>query len=133
MIRILLTLSLLLAPLGAPLMARSPGDVDEVRNGLLAVAVGNIIQEQCAGISPRIIRVYSLRNQLLAAARGAGFSDAEIDAYVDDDAAKARLIAEAEAYLRQNGVQADVAATYCTVGAREIAEGSAVGRLLRER
>ncbi|MEL6688965.1 MAG: DUF5333 family protein [Pseudomonadota bacterium] len=133
MLRVLLTVSLLMAPMGAPLAARSPGDVAEVRNGLLAVAVGNLIQENCDRISPRMIRVFSLRNALLAAARAAGFSEAEIDAYVDDDVAKAALEAEAELYLAQNGVKPGDAATYCTAGVQEIADGSAVGRLLRER
>ncbi|MEM6275780.1 MAG: DUF5333 domain-containing protein [Pseudomonadota bacterium] len=133
MIRLLLTVILVLAPLGATLSARSPGDVSEVRNGLLAVAVGNLIQENCATISPRLIRVYSLRNQLLAAARSEGFTDAEIDAYVDDKAARARLEVEAAAYLRQNGVVDGANDTYCTVGRAEIAANSAVGRLLRER
>ncbi|MEM1233873.1 MAG: DUF5333 domain-containing protein [Pseudomonadota bacterium] len=131
--RVLLTLILVTAPLGSTLSARSPGDVSEVRNGLLAVAVGNLIQENCASISPRLVRVYSLRNQLLAAARGEGFSEAEIDAYVDDKTARARIEAQAAAYLRQNGVVEGADDTYCTAGRAEIAADSAVGRLLRER
>ena len=133
MLRVLLTIGLLVSPMGAPLAARSPGDVAEVRNGLLAVAVGNLIQENCDAITPRLIRVFSLRNALLAAARSAGFSEAEIDAYVDDDVANAALEAEAALYLAQNGATPDDAAAYCTAGLREIADGSAVGRLLRER
>ena len=133
MLRALIVVSLLVAPMGAPLAARSPGDVAEVRNGLLAVAVGNLIQENCDAITPRLIRVFSLRNALLAAARAAGFSDEEIDAYVDDDVAKAALEAEAELYLAQNGATPGDTATYCAAGLQEIADGSAVGRLLRER
>ncbi|MEM1373827.1 MAG: DUF5333 domain-containing protein [Pseudomonadota bacterium] len=133
MMRLALALVLVTAPLGATLSARSPGDISEIRNGLLAVAVGNEIQEKCASISPRLIRVYSLRNQLLAVARSEGFSDDEIDAYVDDETARARLEADADAYLRQNGVVEGNVDTYCALGRTEIAAGSAVGRLLRER
>ena len=131
MIRTLIVAVLVLAPLGAPLAARSPGDVAEVRNGLLAVAVGDIIQEECSSISPRLIRVYTLRNSLLSAARAAGFSSDEIDAFVDDKVARRNLKAEAKSYLAQRGVDPAQPASYCTVGAAEIKANTAVGRLLR--
>ncbi|MEO0677650.1 MAG: DUF5333 family protein, partial [Pseudomonadota bacterium] len=72
MLRAILVTAMLLAPLGAPLQARSPNDVAEVREGLLAAAVGDVIRRQCETIVPRVIRVYNLRNQLLAAAQAAG-------------------------------------------------------------
>ncbi|MEM9436602.1 MAG: DUF5333 domain-containing protein [Pseudomonadota bacterium] len=132
MIRFVTVFALLLAPLGAPLAARSPGDVAEVRNGLLAVAAGNMIQKNCAEISPRMIRVYTLRNQLIAAARAAGFTDDEIRGFVDDRVARKNYEAEAKVYLEQRGLNMSEPASYCSVGAEEIAGGTAVGRLLRE-
>lgn len=133
MIRLMLTLSLLLAPMGGSLAARSPGDIAEVRNGILAIAVGDVIQKSCGSISPRLIRTFSLRNQLVAAARSAGFTQEEIDAFVDDDVARAAYKAEAAKYLRQEGAVEGDLTTYCDVGKREIASNSAVGRLLRVR
>lgn len=132
MIRVATIFALLVAPLGAPLAARSPGDVAEVRNGLLAVAAGNMIQENCSDISPRMIRVFTLRNQLIAAARAAGFSDDEIRTFVDDRVARKNFEVEATAYLVQRGLNTAEPASYCAVGAEEIEVGSAVGRLLRE-
>lgn len=120
-----------LAPLSAPLAARSPADVAEVRSGLLAVAVGTVIQDECDTIRPRMIRVLNLRSQLFAAARAAGFTEAEVDAFVDDKVARANLEAEADQYLSEQGAIVGNAASYCNVGQAEIAAGSAVGRLLR--
>ena len=131
MTRIFLAFALTLAPLGAPLSARSPADIAEVRLGLLAVTVGDMIQRNCETISPRLLRVYVLRNQLISAARAAGFSDAEIDAFVDDPIANDNLRAEAQAYLEERGLSTRTAASYCKVGSAEIDAGTSVGRLLR--
>ncbi|MEM1100967.1 MAG: DUF5333 domain-containing protein [Pseudomonadota bacterium] len=124
---------LLLTLFAAPLEARSPNDVAEVRNGLLAVAVGDAIQKNCESITPRLLRVYNLRNQLFSAARAAGFSSEEIDAFVDDPIARANLRAEAEAYLSARGLEGESPAGYCAVGVAEIDQETAVGRLLRAR
>lgn len=132
MIRVATIFALLVAPLGAPLAARSPGDLAEVRNGLLAVAAGNMIQENCDDISPRLIRVFNLRNQLISAARAAGFSDDEIRSFVDDRVARQSFEVEATAYLVQRGLVMAEPSSYCAVGAEEIQVGTAVGRLLRE-
>ncbi|MEL6913268.1 MAG: DUF5333 domain-containing protein [Pseudomonadota bacterium] len=133
MARALFLAVLLLTPFGAPLEARSPDDVAEVRNGLLAVAVGDAIQRNCEAISPRLIRVYNLRNQLYSAARAAGFTSDEIDTFVEDPIARANLRAEAQAYLTARGAEADAPASYCSVGVAEIDGETAVGRLLRAR
>ena len=131
MLRVLLTAGLLLAPMGATLAARSPGDIAEVRTGLFAFTVGEMIQENCDSITPRLIRVFTLRNTLLATARAAGFSAQEIDDYVDDKIARANLRAEASEYLADAGATPGNEASFCAVGASEIARETAVGRLLR--
>ncbi|MEO0486077.1 MAG: DUF5333 domain-containing protein [Pseudomonadota bacterium] len=130
-----LTLAGVLAmlPFGASLAARSPGDVPEVTQGLMAVFAGDMIQEQCADISPRLLRVLSLRSALISAAKEAGFSDAEIDAFADDPEARRSLEADARRYLAARGVVPEDAATLCAVGQREIEAGTVVGRLLRAR
>jgi len=126
-------MALIVAPISAPVAARSPGDIAEVWNGLLAVAVGHLIEDNCATISPRLIRVYTLRNQLIAAARSAGFADDEIRAFVENRGEQKRLEAEARAYLAARDVdKSSPAASYCPIGSDEIAAGSPVGRLLRE-
>ncbi len=133
MMRFTVVLALILAPLAAPVVARSPGDIAEVRTGLLSLAVADTIRRQCDDISPRMLRAFNFLNSIEAAAKSAGFSDAEIDEFVDDKVARAHLEAEARQYLASKGVDPDVPSTYCITGQKEIAQGTSVGRLLRTR
>ena len=131
--RVLLTTLLVLVPLAASVQARTPGDIPEVRNTLVAVAAGDMIRKECTTISPRMLRVFNLRNQLLSTARAAGFSREQIDAYVDDKIEKDRLKGLARQYLAQKGVDPDSPSSYCTVGKAEIAAKTPVGRLLKAK
>ncbi|MEM6727753.1 MAG: DUF5333 domain-containing protein [Pseudomonadota bacterium] len=124
-------LALVLAPLSAPVSARSPGDIQEIWHGLLAIAVGERIQSKCDSISPRMIRAINLRNQLISIARAAGFTDGEIRAFVEDPIATDNLKAQRDQYLAERGAMKGDDASYCAVGAREIAQNTAVGRLLK--
>ena len=145
MMRPFMTLALIVAPMAAPVAARRPGDIAEVREGLIAVAVGDMIQKNCGAISPRLVRVYTLRTQLIAAAREAGFtnaeidafvdnaSNAEIDAFVDNATVRAELEGVARQYLEERGVEPAEPKSYCDVGNLEIAQQTDVGRLLRNR
>ena len=133
MMRPFMTLALIVAPMAAPVAARRPGDIAEVREGLIAVAVGDMIQKNCGAISPRLVRVYTLRTQLIAAAREAGFTNAEIDAFVDNATVRAELEGVARQYLEERGVEPAEPKSYCDVGNLEIAQQTDVGRLLRNR
>ena len=64
-------------------------------------------------------------------ARALGYSSAEIDAYVDNDAEKDRLEAIARQRLRDMGGVEGNWETYCAVGRTEISRGSQIGQLLR--
>ena len=104
-----------------------------ITEGLIAVGIADEIRSTCDSISPRMIRAYQFINGLWSHAREAGYSDPEIEAYVDSDTEKARLKGLALAYMTQNGVVPGDAESYCTLGRTEIAEGSAIGRLLRAK
>ena len=71
--------------------------------------------------------LYSLKG----IASGLGYSDAEIEAYIDDKSEERRLEGIARQRLASMGAVAGNAETYCAVGRAEISKGSAVGRLLR--
>ncbi|HEV8034324.1 DUF5333 family protein, partial [Yoonia sp.] len=60
-----------------------------------------------------------------------GFSDDEIDAYINDDAEKDRLEGIARAQLAGLGAVADDPDSYCAVGRAQIAANTRVGWLLR--
>ena len=62
-----------------------------------------------------------------------GYSDAEIRAYVESDAEKARMRAKGEKFLASKGVDKNNPETFCAFGRAEIEKSSAIGALLKAR
>jgi hypothetical protein len=110
--------------------AQSLRDHETVNNGLLIVAIGNAIRKTCPTIEPRRVRALSYMRGLYNIARGAGFSDDQIKAYVENDAEKDRVKALADRWLVQQGATPGDAASVCAVGMAEIEKNSQLGRLL---
>lgn len=98
---------------------------------LLAIGLADQIRKTCPSISARIFRALGVINGLKDQAREMGYSDAEIDAYRNSDAEKARLRAAGEARLAGEGVTPGDAASYCAFGRREIEKQTPIGVLLR--
>jgi hypothetical protein len=61
-----------------------------------------------------------------------GYSQREIQAFIEDDAEKDRLEVIARERLRGMGAVEGQPQTYCAVGLAEIAKDSQIGRLLDE-
>ena len=124
--------ALLTAMIAQPALARPAlRDVAEVRDGIVAVGIAYEISEKCATIRPRILRGIGYLNGLKSRALELGYSEEEIDAFVNDAGEKARLEAMARARLVELGARAGDPESYCALGRAEIARDSAVGRLLR--
>ena len=125
-------LCLLLCLLSAPAYALVPINQDpRIRETLIAGRVGDTIRNTCPTISAKFLVVYSKLTELESYARQAGYSEADFEAFLDDEAEKNRMKAEAAAYLRKAGaVEGDVQ-SYCKVGRDEIAKGSLIGQILR--
>lgn len=122
----------IMAIFAGPVMALGPlSQVDHVREGLISAGMAIEIADHCDDISVRLLRGYNFLGDLKDHARDLGYSDAQIDAYVDNDAEQDRLEAVARARLADLGVIAGQGATYCAVGQTQIDAGTPVGRLLR--
>ena len=106
-------------------------DVATVRDGIIAVGMAYEIGDKCGSIEARYLRGLGVLNQIKAEAAGLGYSDAEIDAYIGDDAEKDRLEAMARQQLADLGAVVGDEASFCAVGAAQIAAGTQVGQLLR--
>ena len=106
-------------------------EVEEVRDGLITAGIAIEIDDNCDDISVRLIRGLSYLEGLKRTARDLGYSEAEIDAYVDDKAEKSRLEGMARDWLAERGAVAGDESSYCAIGSAEMAIGSQVGRLLR--
>lgn len=108
-------------------------DNAQVTNGLIAVGMALEIEKQCDEISARKLKGLMFLSSLKRAAKGQGYSEQEIEDFVDNKAEKAKLEARARANLAQKGAVSGNAESFCTVGRAEIAAASVTGGLLRAR
>jgi len=116
---------------GATAAKSSLRDEPTVTEGLIAVAIAYELSERCDDLSARRLAGINYLWGLRGEAERLGYSDAEIDAFVEDDAEKDRLEGIARARLTALGVVEGQEATYCAVGRAEISGGTAAGALLR--
>ena len=117
----------------APASARTLRDLPDVYEGLYDVAVANLVRKRCDSIEGRVFKGIGVLRKLKRNAMQAGFSEAEIDAFVDSDAEKEIMIARARKEFAARGVDPDKPEDLCRYGREEIAKNSAVGELLRAK
>ena len=118
--------------LAGPAGAQTPlKDVAYVRDGIIHVGMAYEISEKCGDLKARLFRGLGFLQSLKNHARGLGYTEAEIDAYVNDAAERDRLEAIARAALADLGVVEGVESSYCAVGRAQIAANTRVGWLLR--
>jgi hypothetical protein len=105
-----------------------------IYNGLFTAALIKHVVDTCPAVSPpgRLTRVnyfLSLYNR----ARALGFSRAQIEAFVEDEAERERLRGIVLSHLRRAGVDPESEAEVCAFARTQISERTALGRQLRER
>lgn len=108
-------------------------DVKEIDHGMLWVAIAIEISNRCQEISPRTFRGFGVLNTLKNKAKGLGYSDDEIKAYVNSPDEKDRIRQLGETYVKSKGLDPRNAAHLCTLGHAEIARSSQIGVLLRAK
>jgi len=104
---------------------------DHIVTSLLAAAIGDEIRKNCPDIGARLLRAFREARKLERYALDKGYSEDEIEAFLDSPDEKDAMRARRDAYLAANGVKAGDADSYCALGRKEIAEGSLTGTLLR--
>lgn len=109
----------------------NPATVERVTEGLIHTGMALELSEKCNSVSARRLRGLNFLLGLKGHLEDLGYSDAEIDAYVDNRAEKARLEGIARQRLADLGVRPDDPESYCTVARAQMAQGTQVGRLLR--
>ncbi|MCW9044296.1 MAG: DUF5333 domain-containing protein [Pseudopelagicola sp.] len=108
-------------------------DVTEINDGLFAVAIAREIKDHCPDITARYFRAFNFLANLKRKARDLGYTNDEIDAYVENDEEKARMRARGEAYLAAKDVSYDDPQSFCALGREEIKKSSQIGVLLRAK
>ena len=121
----------LVAALASPAAALEPLSTERhINDSLISARVADRIRKACPSIDGRVIYAFSQARALKGYARGKGYSEAEIEAFLDSKAERARIYAAAETYLAQKGATEGNAESYCAVGRNEIAARSLIGSLL---
>ncbi|SIS70472.1 hypothetical protein SAMN05421759_102496 [Roseivivax lentus] len=132
--RVALALMLGLGAQTASAQAKPPlSQVAEIDDALLMIAIADEVRNKCDTIEARMFKAWSTINALESRAKRMGYSDEEIEDYVTSKAEKKRMRKRGEAILKARGVALDNDADYCTFGREEIAKGSQIGVLLKER
>lgn len=131
------TLTALALITGAALAAGATTALGDLRNepvitnGLIDTAIAYEIGRRCDSLEARIVQGINFLYALRAEASALGYSESEINAYIENEAEKDRLEAIARQKLASlGGVDGDWE-TYCAVGRAQIAEGTQIGQLLR--
>ncbi|MRU14330.1 hypothetical protein FDP25_02690 [Roseovarius sp. A21] len=105
----------------------------DINNGLLAVAAADKIRRECDSISGRFWRARSYLNGLKDLASERGYTDDEIDAYINDDAEQDKMRAKRNAYFKSKGASNLDPDSLCVLGREEIRKNSQIGSLLRAK
>lgn len=123
------------AALTAAALPAHAGLKDEagINQGLLYLAAADKIRRECGSIGGRLFRAQSYANALKKAAAERGYSEAEIDAYINNDANKAAMRERRNAYFKSKGASNLDPASLCVLGQAEMASGSQIGQLLRAK
>ena len=120
-------------PFAGPAVA-SPVPLEQeahINDELRAAAAGDILRHTCPSLSARVFVFLGRVNDLQNYALSKGYSQPEVKAFLDDDAQKARVKAEAQAYLAKAGAKPGDIESYCKVGRDEIAKKTPMGQMLR--
>ena len=111
----------------------SLSQVAYVDDGLFYVAVADVIRKGCGDINARLFKAIGVLRDLKNHASSLGYSDAEIEAFVESDAEKDRMRARGSKLFKSRGVNPENPEDLCRMGREEIAQKSPIGVLLRAK
>ncbi|MDB6176122.1 DUF5333 domain-containing protein [Paracoccus sp. Z330] len=101
-----------------------------INDRLIAARIADRIRRECPSIDARMVYAFMQARELKKYARNQGYSEAQIDAFLDSKPDKKRIYAAADDYMARNGVKSGDAESYCRLGRDEIARKTVTGSLL---
>ncbi|WP_265500959.1 DUF5333 domain-containing protein [Paracoccus beibuensis] len=104
-----------------------------VNDRLVQARVADLVRRGCPSIDARIIRAFSEARKLKRYALDQGYSEAQIDAFLDSRDDRRRIYATADRYMVERGVVNGQPETFCRLGRDEIARQTVAGSLLSAR
>ncbi|MGP9804535.1 DUF5333 domain-containing protein [Paracoccus sp. NSM] len=126
--------------IAAALLAATPAAALEplsenayVNDRLVQARVADMLRRGCPTLDARMVRAFREARALKRHALDQGYSEAQIDAFLDDREQRQRIYSEADRYMRANGVVNGQPDTFCRLGRDEIARQTIAGSLLSAR
>lgn len=127
-----LTIAAILA--ASPALALEPINEEKyINETLLQGFIADKIADTCPTIGPRTFKALNELEKLKNYALKKGYTAAEIRAFVTSKTEKARGKAQATEWLAANGAPEGDVEAHCAVGRAEIARGSLIGSLLKDK
>ncbi|WP_295047514.1 DUF5333 domain-containing protein [uncultured Paracoccus sp.] len=122
------------AALAAPAVALPPLSQERhINDSLVQARVADMLRRGCPSLDARIVRAFNEARKLKRYAQEQGYSEAQIDAFLDSRDERRRIYALADRYMVANGVVNGQPDTFCRLGEQEIARKTIAGSLLVAR
>jgi len=102
----------------------------EINQGLFVIVVANKIRKKCDTIDARMWRALMFIENLKAKARARGYTRPKVEAYLNNEEARAHMDDLRDAYIKQH-VGDTSPESLCRLGREEIARNSQIGYLLK--
>ncbi len=126
--------ALVAATLAAPAAALPPlSQEPHVNDSLIQARVADMLRRGCPSLNARILKAFGEARKLKRYALDKGYSEDQIDAFLDNRDERRRIYAEADRYMTANGVVNGQPETFCRLGQQEIAQKTIAGSLLVAR
>ncbi|MGD9293743.1 MAG: DUF5333 domain-containing protein [Roseobacter sp.] len=106
------------------------GEVQEIHDGYFWLWMANKIRKECPAISPNLFDAQQAIDGLKQDARDLGYTEQQIDEYIESDAEKDRFRERRAKYFKSRGYKRTEDG-YCALGREEIERNSTIGVLLR--
>lgn len=131
-LKTLIATTLATATLAAtPALALEPLSQEKyINDRLIAARIADRIRRECKSYDARMVYAWGQARALKKYARGKGYSDSQIDSFLDSKDEKKRIYAVAEDYLKRKGAKKGDAASFCAIGAQEAANKSYIATFL---
>ena len=104
-----------------------------INESLVQARVADMLRRGCPSLDARILRAFGEARKLKRYALDQGYSEAQIDAFLDSRDERRRIYAEADRYMTANGVVSGQPETFCRLGQQEIERKTIAGSLLVAR
>lgn len=115
----------------SPALALEPLSQNKyVNDRLIGARIADRVRRECPSLNARIFYAYSQARALKRYALDQGYSNAQIETFLDDKTEKQRIYAVAEDYLTRKGAKRGEPESFCAIGRQEIQNGTIIGSLL---